>query len=171
MKTLKAWAAAAALLALTGTAQAALIPQGNGTVLDDTTNLVWLQDWNRNGQKTWGAQTEWAESLDYAGSNDWVLPTLAQFRTLNSYLPLLTGFTDVQDGYYWTSSDVPGTTNDKFAVVPTDGFGANNYVFGLYSAVAVRPWTQVTAVPEPQTLALALLALGAIVVAYRRRPA
>ena len=36
-------------------------------------------------------------------------------------------------------------------------------------AVAVRPGDVAAAVPEPQTLALALLALGATVVARRRR--
>ena len=42
-------------------------------------------------------------------------------------------------------------------------------VNALY-AVAVRPGDATAAVPEPQTLALALLALGATVVARRRRP-
>lgn len=54
-------------------------------------------------------------------------------------------------------------------------FGADNGYQGLsdkdfaWDAVAVHPG-DVTAVSEPQTLALALLALGATVVARRRRP-
>ncbi len=71
MKTLKTWVAAAALLAMTGTAQATLIIQGNGTVLDDTTYLIWLQDWNANGTKNWDTQVAWAEGLNFAGSTDW----------------------------------------------------------------------------------------------------
>ena len=168
MKTLKTWAAAAALLALTGTAQAALISQGNGTVLDNATNLVWLEDWNKNGQTSWDGQTRWADALDFAGSQDWVLPTRQQFESLVGYLPSLTGFTNVQNGYYWTSSRA--TDTDMFAVLSSD-FSPNNYhPSRSLSAVAVRPWTQATAVPEPQTLALALLALGATVVTRRRRP-
>ena len=48
--------AAAALLALTGAAQAALVNLGDGTVKDTNTNLIWLQDWNVNGQQNWAAQ-------------------------------------------------------------------------------------------------------------------
>lgn len=42
MRKVKNWASAAALFVLAGTAQAALISQGNGTVLDTTTNLIRL---------------------------------------------------------------------------------------------------------------------------------
>lgn len=80
MKFTKFWAAAAAIVAFTGAAQAALVPQGNGTVLDTNTNLIWLQDWNVNGQQNWAAQKAWAETtLDgFAGSNDWRLPDIAE---------------------------------------------------------------------------------------------
>ncbi len=47
-----------------------------------------------------------------------------------------------------------------------DFFGKN----AEFYAVAVRPGDVAAAVSEPQTLALALLALGAAVVARRRRP-
>ena len=49
MKTLKTIAAAAAMVALTGTAQASLVSLGDGTVKDTNTNLIWLQNWNVNG--------------------------------------------------------------------------------------------------------------------------
>ena len=84
MKTLKTWAAAAALLALTGAAQAALVSLGDGTVKDTNTNLIWLQDWNVNGRQNWATQNAWAETgLDgFAGSNDWHLPSLQQYTDL-----------------------------------------------------------------------------------------
>ena len=49
VKALKTWVAAAAIVALSGAAQAALVSLGDGTVKDTNTNLIWLQDWNLNG--------------------------------------------------------------------------------------------------------------------------
>ena len=48
--TLKAMVAEAAMLAMAGTAQAALVLQANGlAVLDTNTNLIWPKDWDVNG--------------------------------------------------------------------------------------------------------------------------
>ena len=49
MSNFKIWAAAAAMVALTGASQAALVSNPEGTVTDTTTNLIWLQNWNVNG--------------------------------------------------------------------------------------------------------------------------
>ena len=46
----------AAMATLTGAAQAVLTDQGNGTVLDTNTNLIWLQDWEVNGRGNWATQ-------------------------------------------------------------------------------------------------------------------
>jgi hypothetical protein len=46
------------------------------------------------------------------------------------------------------------------------GYGVDGFLY----AVAVRLGDVAAPVPEPQTLALVLLALGATVVARRRRP-
>jgi hypothetical protein len=173
MRTRKIWAAAAAMVALSGAAQATLIDQGNGTVLDDKTNLIWLQDWNDNGEKNWAAQKAWAETtLDgFAGSNDWVLPSTFQYADLfTAYgnLNLVTQFMNVRSGLYWSGTEI---TADTFAWLfspdsGSRGAGDKNVQF---FAVAVRPGDVAAPVPEPQTLALALLALGAMVVARRRR--
>lgn len=70
MKNLKTCVAAAAMVALSGTAQAELVSLGDGTVKDTNTNLIWLQNWNVNGPKDWGTQKAWAEGLDFADSTD-----------------------------------------------------------------------------------------------------
>ena len=174
MKTLKTWAAAAAMLALTGAAQAALVDLGNGTVKDDITNLIWLQDWNVNSRQPWATQKTWAENLSFAGSNDWVLPSLSDYLTLFGEvgnLNAVSAFTNVQFIPYW--SDTESATVASVATYFDTQFGGQSNTdkgFQLY-AVAVRPGDAAAAVPEPQTLALALLALGATVVARRRRPA
>ena len=174
MKFTKSWAAAAAIVVLTGAAQAVLMPQGNGTVLDTNTNLIWLQDWEVNGQQNWAAQKAWAETtLDgFAGSNDWRLPGIAEYANLFTAYGNLTSntlpFVDVQPFPYWSGTEFgPGTHAWTFY----PGLGDQPIAsegFRLF-AVAVRPGDVTAPVPEPQTLALALLALGATVVARRRR--
>lgn len=172
MTNLKTWAAAAAMLAVTGTAQAALVNLGDGTVKDDLTNLIWLQNWAVNGLNDWAAQKAWAESHDFAGSTDWRLPSIDEFVALHGeYGNLSSGalpFTNVRVFGYWSDTEVvAGDTARLFSPIN----GTQNVGFQpteLY-AVAVRRGDVAAPVPEPQTLALALLALGASVVA-RKRP-
>jgi hypothetical protein len=232
MKFTKSWAAAAAMVALTGAAQAALIDRGGGMIYDTTRNITWLADMNyaqtsghtgtgvnANGTMTWDAATAWANNLVYGGFDDWRLPTLnpADTTCSNNFNPgggfpnqyygtgctggELSGlfvtdlgnkanesvlnqvgdtaeqianlalFSNVQSDIYWSGTEYapgPDVAWGFFTVVGFQGdFGKD---VALY-AVAVRPGDVAASVPEPQTLALALLALGATVVARRRRPA
>jgi hypothetical protein len=171
MKFTKSWAAAAAMLALTGAAQAALVSLGDGTVKDTNTNLIWLQDWDRNGAANWGSQKAWAEGLDFAGSTQWELPELGEYVALfTAYgnLTRLAAFTNVQPGFYWSGTVlVPGSFAGLF--IPASGLRFDGDLPSPFSAVAVRRGDVTASVPEPQTLALALLALGATVVARSRR--
>ncbi len=81
MKRLKTWAAAAAMLALAGAAQASpmtLVDGGLG-VLDSAAKLEWTSNMNLNGPMTWADANTWIATLNtnnYAGHNDWRLPTL-----------------------------------------------------------------------------------------------
>ena len=167
-------ACAVALVFLAPAAQAALVSLGDGTVKDTNTNLIWLQDWEVNGLQNWATQKAWAETtLDgFAGSNDWRLPSIAEYVNLFGAYGDLTSntlpFVDVQTAFYWSSTeDAPGV----FAYIfpPTFGNPTTDVEVFRYFAVAVRPGDVTASVPEPQTLALALLALGATVVARRRQ--
>ena len=175
MKFTKSWAAAAAMVALTGAAQAALVSNPNGTVTDTNTNLIWLQNWNVNDIQTWATQKAWAETgLDgFAGSNDWVLPSISQYADLfTAYgnLTLVPQFMNVQSGDYWSGTEFIAGSHSWF-FHPGSGFQFGARQLNRFFAVAVRPGDKTASVPEPQTLALALLALGATVVARRRRSA
>jgi hypothetical protein len=135
-------------------------------VLDTRTNLIWLQNWNVNGSANWATQNGWAESLSFANSNDWRLPETSEYAALFTAYGDLTKvkeFENVQPIFYWSGTEI---TPGKFAWLLNPVTGLQNPAFqsDQIFAVAVR------AVPEPQTLALALLALGAMVVARRRRP-
>jgi hypothetical protein len=172
MKTLKTWAAAAGLVSLTGAAQAALISLADGTVKDTNTNLIWLQNWNVNGAQNWSTQKNWAENLTLAGSSDWALPSLGEYVALfQAYgnLTQVSEFTNVQISRYWSGTEnLSGIDAWRFATV----FGNQDLALenSAWFAVAVRPGDVAAPVPEPQTLALALLALGAGMLAPKRRP-
>ena len=80
-------------------------------------------------------------------------------------------FSNVQSFDYWSGTDYAPYPDFAWYFLTDEG---NQFffpkIFAKY-AVAVRPGDVAAPVPEPQTLALALLALGATVVARRRRPA
>ena len=211
MKSLKTWAAAAAMLALTGAAQAALVNRGGGMIYDTTLNITWLADWNyaktsgfdADGRMNWTTANNWANNLVFGGFDDWRLPTSLNANgtgpcgpayncsgsemghmfynnwgaaadsafSLGTNAANLALFSNVQSDIYWSGTGY--APNPDFAWFFSTEVGSQVSVGKgneLY-AVAVRPGDVAAPVPEPQTLALALLALGATVVARRRRPA
>jgi hypothetical protein len=160
-------------VALIGTAQAALVSLGDGTVKDTSTNLIWLQDWNVNGLRPWSTQNAWAQGLTFAGSSDWALPSIDDYATLFGEvgdLAKVNAFTNVQSFTYWSGTEYAPNPDDAWNFNRSHG-GRNFELKGrALFAVAVRPGDVAAPVPEPQTLALALLALGATMVMRRRRP-
>jgi hypothetical protein len=173
MKTLTIGAAIASMLAFTGAVQASLVSLGDGTVMDTASNLIWLQDWNVNGAQDRATQDAWAQNLAFAGSSDWVLPSMLDFVTLFAGVGDLTNpslpFIHVQ-GIYWSSIEVvPGGLAESFG--PARGLLGLSFESFAIAAVAVHPGAAPNSIPEPRTLALvALVALGAATVARRRRP-
>ena len=232
MKFVKSWMAAAAMVVVTGAAQAALVNRGGGMIYDTTRNITWLADMNyaktsgytgtgvnADGTMTWAAATAWASNLVYGGFNDWRLPTLnpsdtscslnfnpgggvpQQYYGYNCTGGELSGlfvtdlgntagksvlnqagdtaeqianlalFSNVQSDAYWSGTEYAPFPSYAWYFVTVDGFQDRGGKNSALYAVAVRPGDVAASVPEPQTLALALLALGATVVARRRRPA
>lgn len=232
MKTLTSCAAALALVALSGSAQAALIDRGGGMISDTTRNLTWLADMNyaktsgydNDGLMTWAAAKAWAEGLSYGGFDDWRLPTLSSSDTScsgnfdpggafgqqyygnnctggelsglfvtelgynNNGLGLIASddtaeqianqalFANVQaTNAYWSGSEYAPDTDAAWVFV-TDwqahyaGYQGYSSKGGAFYALAVRSDDVADAVPEPQTLSLALLALAATAVVRKRRP-
>lgn len=111
---------------------------GNGTVTDNLTGLVWMQNAN-----CWGTQT-WANSLaQVAGLNagsqscigyttgthtNWRLPTKRELMSLidssryGPALPFSHPFSGVQTGYHWSSTTYAGSTGSAWYVGLYGGF-------------------------------------------------
>ena len=92
---------------------------GNGTVKDNLTGLIWLKNANPCGLKSWADALAYCNSLasgtagltDGSKAGDWRLPNVKELQSLidfNSYNPALPAghpFADVQnDLYYWSST-------------------------------------------------------------------
>jgi hypothetical protein len=101
------------------------VNNGNGTVTDTRTGLIWLQNANCNGAQDWTTQMAWAAGLaspacglsDGSTAGQWRLPTVKELQNLLDYtqwnpaLPAGHPFTNVQNNWYWTSTDyAPGST-------------------------------------------------------------
>jgi PEP-CTERM motif len=215
MNTLKLMAVSAALVTLTGAAQAAPLFQGrqaDGTAsatctvsgaakcamfYNTTLDITILNDWNI-GSGIWSATAAAGSAQALAASagaaqtafTGWFLPTGdggSVAGALNQYLSLwsdvggsLAGLQAQFDGVqsssiYWSGTgNAAGNTAWDFG--PGNGFQSNNNQNAPFFAVAVRSGdvaasVPAVSVPEPQTVALALLALGAAVVVRRTQQA
>jgi hypothetical protein len=81
-------------------------------------------------------------------------------------------FSNVQSSSYWSGTQSAPDPDVVWAFRTQQGFQGLrdiNDQFNMGFAVAVRRGDVTASVPEPQTLALVLLALGATVVVRRRR--
>jgi hypothetical protein len=99
------------------------------------------------------------------------LPEISEYAALfNAYgdLTEVTEFTNVQSDFYWSDTEFVAGLNSRI-FFPVTGYQSTASQSNALYAVAVRPADVSAAVPEPQTLALTLLALGAAVVTRRRR--
>jgi hypothetical protein len=113
---------------------------GNGTVTDNQTGLIWTKSANCAG-----ARMEWAQAVDYANAlangtcglsdgskaGDWRLPNIRELRSLIDYsqyapaLPSEHPFLDVQS-WYWSSTTYTNRTSSAWLVYLNFG-GVSGY--------------------------------------------
>ena len=112
---------------------------GDLTVTDNLTGLIWFQDMQCWGQDTWANCINNCNGLasgtcgldDGSSAGHWALPNLRQLQSLfdygNSSPALPTGHPfDVRlDGIYWTSTTCDFATGDAFAVDIPNGLFTN----------------------------------------------
>jgi hypothetical protein len=114
----------------------------DGTITDNLTGLIWLQDAECFGQKTWQGALDAVVGLalglqacqNYpAGQINlaWRLPNIKELQSLiddgqwNPALPVGHLFIDVQSWWYWTSSSYVASPFAAWAVTFTDGSFTN----------------------------------------------
>jgi hypothetical protein len=113
---------------LGATAVARFTDNGDGTVTDNLTGLIWLTDASCFGQSIWTTALSDANSLaassdacvpdltDGSVAGDWRLPNFRELHSLIDYqtaqpaLPSGHPFSGVESNYYWTSTT---TANDQ----------------------------------------------------------
>ena len=157
---------------------------------DSTLNITILNDWNI-GKGPWYANSgagsvqalAASAGLAASGLTGWVLPSGDGSQvagTQNQYLSIwkdagasfvgLSGqFAGVLFDDYWSGTDY----SFNYAYGFNAGGGYAEYLtktpIDQYYAVAVRPGDVAAAVPEPQSYAMLLAGLGALMVVVRRR--
>ena len=110
---------------------------GDGTVTDNLTQLVWMQNANCWGNMPWssalsnvaGLNTGSESCSEYNGSHtDWRLPNFKELESLidaekyNPALPSGHPFSGVQTNNYWSSTTVANNSSDAWFVYLNDGY-------------------------------------------------
>ena len=107
-------------------------------VIDNDSSLMWTRNANLVGQTNWYAGTNWAAELDYAGYDDWRLPSITEFSrdefqgatnglfddhesANDPALPLGHPFASIQS-VYWSSTTYAGDTNNAWFVYTVNGY-------------------------------------------------
>jgi hypothetical protein len=84
---------------------------GDGTVTDTLTGLMWVRDpWSLfSWQMSWYDAVNNCENLDYAGYQDWRLPNVIELESLINYAYCYLcidqmWFWNIQQNWYWSST-------------------------------------------------------------------
>jgi hypothetical protein len=108
---------------------------GNGTVTDKLTGLVWTENANAFGTRTWADALSDANSLasgshgleDGSQAGDWRLPNFRELQSLIDFgltgpaLPAGHQFDNVQSDYYWSSSTLASDSMEAWTVSFNNG--------------------------------------------------
>lgn len=114
---------------------AAFVDNGNGTVTDTATGLMWRQasaDTNGGGPDymNWQSALAYCENLTFAGHSDWRLPNIQELRSIvdySTYSPAIdtSAFPDTVSLNYWSSTTYAQYSDDAWRV--TFSSGIDNY--------------------------------------------
>lgn len=116
---------------------------GNGTITDNLTGLMWTQNAYLPGSTlTWYQAMDFCNNLTLGGYSDWRLPNVNELESLinddepNSATWLTNqGFTNVQSYYYWSSTTYASYPGYAWFVYMSNGwfYNGNKSDNGLYA--------------------------------------
>ena len=133
-----------ALLACGSFSHAGYIDNGDGTVTDTGTGLMWQQA-TALREHTWKQAISYCEHVSLAGYSDWRLPTFKELQSIVDYSIAQPGptintayFSNTVASYYWSSTTCAYDTNHAWYVDFSYGIVySNNKTYG-YCVRAVR---------------------------------
>lgn len=125
---------------------------GNGTITDSLTGLIWLKDANCFGSKNWADALSSANGLangscsltDGSTAGQWRLPNRNELQSLIDYtknspaLPAEHPFVGVQSSVYWSSTTTASDPSYAWSVHLSDGIVNANDKAGDISVWPVR---------------------------------
>ncbi len=93
---------------------------GDGTITDNLTGLMWQQDGDASGYIEWEPALSYCSDLDLAGYDDWRLPNRKEMLSLLNFEKEYdsnwlndSGFADIRNDYpYWSSTVVANSTSN-----------------------------------------------------------
>ncbi len=127
---------------------------GDGTVTDNLTGLVWLKNANCDGKKMWAnalsfcnsiTSGSWEELTDGSVAGDWRLPNIKELQSLIDYgqqspvLPVGHPFVNLQSDWYWSGTTCVHYTGSAWTVRMSYGdVGSGGKVSGKFCVWPVR---------------------------------
>ncbi len=110
-------------LVMSGEAQAQrFVDNGNGTVTDTVTRLMWTKDANPFGNMNWHDAMARCGSFSVSGIGGWRLPSKDELVALYHAIKGEHLFTRVQSSYYWSSTALADVKNYAWNVHMNYGF-------------------------------------------------
>jgi len=123
------------------------VDNGDGTITDKATGLMWVQDGtgagcNNGATLTWNNAIDWAEGLTFATYSDWRLPNVKELQSIVDYgrvSPAIDPvFTNTQSDLYWSSTTYAGGSGYAWVVDFLDGYVGLDGKDSAYYVRAVR---------------------------------
>ncbi len=128
-------------LVMSGEAQAQrFTDNGNGTVTDTVTGLMWTKNANMLGKMDWNSATSRCASLAVGSVTGWRLPTYKEFPVMYNATRGEHPFEGIQGEYYWTSTEYTGyRVEARYAMHMSEGLiGGSHHVTSNYYVWCVR---------------------------------
>ncbi len=112
---------------------------GNGTITDNVTNLVW-QKLHSTDSLTWEQSLTYADTATIGGYNDWRLPNIKELHSLNDenlINPSVNNafFSNVGVNKFWSSTSLPNQTtkawylSTQFGITTYDAKTVKHYIY------------------------------------------
>ncbi len=149
------------LLFSTTSTFASFVDNGDGTVTDTSTGLMWELKTNDGGERDWNNTYNWqealsyCENLDHATHTDWRLPNRVELRSIIDYTeydPAINEniFPNTQSQHYWSSTtyinpEIGSHTSNAYQILFLNGFSHassksdKKYVRAVRDAQEVMP--------------------------------